>query len=137
MIDKFKSEIARNIKKRREELGYTQEELGRLVGKKRNTIASIEACIEGKAIKCNLFPLSELPKYVKALKCNPEELLSPLFEPYIKDNDLFDMINKIKKLRNHSNEWESLKVMINSLMLSISQYPGIDEKEKRIQRGDG
>ena len=96
--DFFKKKIAENIRRLRKSLGYTQEQLGKLVGVKRTTIASIEANIGGKSKKTNLFPILKLPKYLKALQCTTEELFSPLFDKSSENKELLDLINKIKRI---------------------------------------
>jgi transcriptional regulator with XRE-family HTH domain len=69
-----------------------------------------------------------------------EILLKPLLdlsESELEKAEYNDLCKKAKNIQKHNEEWESLKVMIESLMLRVAQKSGIVDEEKRIQRGDG
>lgn len=77
--------LYKNIKKRREELGMSQEELARLTGyTSRTSIAKIES---GKVD----IPLSKIEKFSKALKIKPIELMD-LKSEILKNDQLREQV---------------------------------------------
>jgi len=132
--ENFRREVGKNIRKYRKIKGYTQAELSKLVGlkSKGNTISDIET---GK----NLFPLQDLPKYIEALDCKIEDLLTPLFKKTKTEFDLF--CDEIKQIWNIKEAKDELQRDLNLIKKAYNiKTPGAaytEEKEKRIQRGDG
>ncbi len=129
--DQIRYVLAKNIRKLRREAHLTQDKFARKIGVSKSTISKYE---KGE----NFFPLEKLPIIVKALDCKVDDLFEPIFKELIEeDQEYNELCKKAKNIRKYNEEWDSLKITIESLMLRVSQKTGFFDKEKRIQRGDG
>jgi len=79
----------------------------------------------------------ELLKIISNLEINLDYLLSTVLEKPPENSETLEIIDKIKKIKNHPKEWESLKTTIDNFIIALEKRPDMDTKERNIQRGDG
>ena len=99
--------IGERISKRRDELGYTQEELAKLLGyKDRTSISKME--------KADNMGLDRVEKVAKALKCEPSYLMGWEEVP-----DVADVSDHVKLITLYNKLTDEQKKSIISLMESM------------------
>lgn len=99
--------IGERISKRRDELGYTQEELAKLLGyKDRTSISKME--------KADNMGLDRVEKVAKALKCEPSYLMGWEEVP-----DVTEVSDHVKLITLYNKLTDEQKKSIISLMESM------------------
>lgn len=99
--------IGERISKRRDELGYTQEELAKLLGyKDRTSISKME--------KADNMGLDRVEKVAKALKCEPSYLMGWEEVP-----DVTEVSDHVKLITLYNKLTDEQKKIVMSLMESM------------------
>lgn len=110
------SNIGNNIRKARENLGWTQEELARRMGyKSKSTINKIEMGI-------NDIPQSKIVKYAEVLGVSPSALMGWVNEETNKKND--DLVKIIALARKDSDFFEVVSMLAD---LPAEDYASIKQ----------
>lgn len=112
------SNVGDNIRRAREKLGWTQDELARRMGyKSKSTINKIELGI-------NDMPQSKIVQYAEVLGVSPSYLMGWVDEETNKKND--SLAEAIVKMRRHPDLSETIYKVISLYEQSPEKFASVD-----------
>ncbi len=120
----IKEIISGNIKRLINEKNIKQKEFAKKIEVSESSVSNY---ING----VNFFPLEKVPIVVKIIECTVNDLFSPLFDKIIIEEDLKELLDKVKQIYQMPRGKESLPMELHKLEIYLRE-----RLKEKLKEGD-